>query len=48
MTGASGRAKTSERWKQTKDAWAKAMIASRGDSAAEIDKAHANATAIRR
>jgi signal transduction histidine kinase len=38
--------KTSARWKQTKDAWAQVVIASQGDSATEIDKAHANAVAI--
>ena len=38
--------KTHERWKEAKVAWAKAMQASAGNGAAEIDKAHTDATGI--
>lgn len=38
--------KTHDRWRDTKAAWSKAMAASSGHSPADIDKAHADATAV--
>lgn len=38
--------KTHDRWRETKEAWAKVMTASAGTNAIDIDKAHTDATAV--